>query len=127
VNVNTIERPDIQSVIAQMRAMREAVQGEWQRAQQEPDVGIARPSIGEVRPAEAPSRNFGTMLADAIKQVNETQSEATRLSNAFVKGESQDLVGTMVALQKSTVAFQAVAQVRNKLVSAYQDIMNMPI
>lgn len=125
--MNTIERPDIQSVIAQMRAMREAAEGEALRAQQEADVASARPSIGSVQPAEAPSSSFGTMLADAIQQVNETQNEATRLSNAFVKGESQDLVGTMVALQKSSVAFQAVSQVRNKLVSAYQDIMNMPI
>jgi len=125
--VNTIERPDIQSVIAQMRAMREAAEGEALRAQQEPDIGVPRPSIGGVQPAEPPSRQFGTMLADAIKQVNETQSEASRLTDAFVKGESQDLVSTMVALQKSSVAFQAVSQVRNKLVAAYQDIMNMPI
>jgi flagellar hook-basal body complex protein FliE len=127
VNVNTIERPDIQSVIAQMRAMREAAQGEWLLTAQEPDVADARPSIGPAQHTEGPTRSFGTMLADAIKQVNETQSEATRLSNAFVKGESQDLVSTMVALQKSSVAFQAVTQVRNKLVNAYQDIMNMPI
>jgi flagellar hook-basal body complex protein FliE len=122
--MNTIERADVQSVLAQMRAMREAAQGEWLRAQKEPDVAEGpRGVAGE----QAPPKTFGTMLADAIHQVNATQKEATQLTNAFVAGDTQDLVGVMVALQKSNVAFQAVSQVRNRLVSAYQDIMNMPI
>ena len=48
-------------------------------------------------------------------------------ANAFSRGEHTDLVRVMVAAQKSNVAFQALTQVRNRVVSAYQDIMNMPI
>lgn len=121
--MNRIERPDVESVLAQMRAMRDAAQGQMLRAEGEADVPPPRGVVGEA-PAEA---SFGTTLKGAIDQVNATQRQATELSNAFVKGDTQDLVSVMVALQKSSVAFQAVTQVRNRLVSAYQDIMNMPI
>ncbi|MCL4171007.1 UNVERIFIED_CONTAM: hypothetical protein GTU68_029682 [Idotea baltica] len=48
-------------------------------------------------------------------------------TNAYVSGESTDLVGTMVASQKANLGFQALVATRNRVVSAYQDIMNMPI
>jgi flagellar hook-basal body complex protein FliE len=120
--MNTIERPDVQSVLAQMRAMREAAQGALAKTMQEPDLpaGIS-PS------QQAPKSDFGTTLRSAIDQVNATQMEATNLTDAFVRGDTDDLVKVMVSVQKSNVAFQAMTQVRNRLVTAYQDIMNMPI
>jgi flagellar hook-basal body complex protein FliE len=50
------------------------------------------------------------------------------MSDAFVKGEPNvDLTEVMVAVQKASLSFQAMTQVRNKLVQAYQDVMNMPV
>lgn len=120
--MNTIERPDVQSVIAQMRSMREAAQGALVRTMQEPDQPSPAQGIQSV-----PKSDFGATLRTAIDQVNSTQLEASSLQDAFVRGDTDDLVKVMVAVQKSNVAFQATTQVRNRLVTAYQDIMNMPI
>ncbi len=124
--MNTIERPDVASVLAQMRSMREAAQGALVRTMQEPDQPSGT-QPGQSIPKSDFGSDFGKTLRTAIDQVNSTQMEATGLTDAFVRGETDDLVKVMVAVQKSNVAFQAVTQVRNRLVTAYQDIMNMPI
>jgi len=71
---------------------------------------------------------FGNLLSKAINNVNSQQMEAGQLANQVVMGDGGvSLVKAMIASQKASVAFQATLQVRNKVVSAYQDIMNMPI
>jgi len=122
--IGAVNRTDVQSVLAQMRAMRQAASGELLRTIAEPDAASPAQSVASNATARA---GFGQMLASAIGQVNGLEVAADAQRNAFVRGESQDLVKVMVAVQKSEVAFQAVAQVRNRLVTAYQDIMNMPI
>ncbi|MEE9354140.1 MAG: flagellar hook-basal body complex protein FliE [Methylococcaceae bacterium] len=70
--------------------------------------------------------NFSTLLKQSVDAVNETQQEAASMSHEFEVGESDaSLAEVMVSLQKANVSFQAMTQVRNKLVDAYQDIMNM--
>ncbi len=72
--------------------------------------------------------DFSEQLKDAIDQVNSVQKESGRLKNDFTMGDKNvDLVDVMVASQKASVSFQAMLQVRNKLISAYQDVMSMPI
>lgn len=78
--------------------------------------------------AAAPGADFSTLLKQSIDQVNETQKTAGKLSEAFSAGDPNlDVAEVMVALQKAGVAFQAMTEVRNRLVTAYQDIMNMPV
>lgn len=79
----------------------------------------------EVKLEQGPS--FGDILQQAIGQVNETQMQAASLSKAFELGENVDLSEVMIAVQKSRVSFEALTQVRNKLLSAYQDVMNMSV
>ena len=85
------------------------------------------------RPAPAavktPTDNgFGQLVGNAISKVNETQQAAGQLQTAFEMGDpSADLARVMVAQASAQVSFKAMAEVRNRLVSAYQDIMNMPI
>jgi flagellar hook-basal body complex protein FliE len=68
------------------------------------------------------------MFKNAINNVNENQKVAADLANRFEQGDpSIDLPEVMIALQKSSVSFQAMTQVRNKLVEAYKDVMNMPV
>lgn len=76
----------------------------------------------------ADGADFKGMLTRALASVNESQGVAKALSERFDRGDPQvDLAEVMIASQKANVSFQAITQVRNKLVSAYQEIMNMPI
>lgn len=110
-------RSDISSVLEQMRAMREAAGAKLDLEMRGVDA------------ADKPSQRegFGVLLKSALDSVNQLQSDAGAQTDAFVRGETSDLVSVMIATQKSKVAFQALTQVRNRVVSAYQDIMNMPI
>lgn len=102
---------DINQAIANLKSMAAAAQGN-----------------SPEKPEEGSSREFGAMLKSAIDNVNDIQQQAGDMSDSFVKGDSQaDLTEVMVALQKAKISFQAMVEVRNKLVVAYQDIMNMQI
>lgn len=71
--------------------------------------------------------NFGTTLSDAMQAVNGQQTKASNLSAAYERGDTHDIVQVMVERQKASLGFEATLQVRNKLLSAYRDIMNMPV
>ena len=74
----------------------------------------------------APS--FSEMLGQAVGKVNETQQVSNQMATAFEMGTGGiDLSDVMIASQKASVSFQAMTQVRNKLVQSYQDIMQMPV
>ncbi len=71
---------------------------------------------------------FATLLKKGIEQVNQTQQSATALADKFDRGvPGVELPQVMLEMQKATVSFRALTEVRNRLVSAYQDIMNMPL
>lgn len=77
---------------------------------------------------EITSVDFSEKLKAAVDQVNNAQLTADKLSMQFVSGESNvDLHEVMISLQKANVSFQSMIQVRNKLVTAYQEIMNMQV
>jgi len=74
------------------------------------------------------SNSFGDLLTQSINQVNEIQQHAGEMKKAFELGtEDVNLAEVMVAAQKSSLSFEAMLQVRNKLVDAYKEVMNMPI
>ena len=101
---------EIYQVLAQMRVLAAQVENR---------------SPGAPQAAEA---SFGNLLKDSINKVNETQKEASLLKTAFDSGQGNvDLAQVMIAAQKSSLSFEAMVQVRNKLVEAYKDVMNMPI
>ena len=71
---------------------------------------------------------FGALLKQSIDAVNQAQTNASNLARDFEIGKSDvSLAEVMIASQKASVSFQAMAQVRNKLVDAYKDIMSMPM
>ncbi|MCB1801010.1 MAG: flagellar hook-basal body complex protein FliE [Gammaproteobacteria bacterium] len=93
--------PEINQVLAQMRVT---------RAQ----------ATGGMAPEEAPRTDFSELLQKSIAAVNETQQRAGALRADFERGEpGLDLAEVMIAAQKSSVAFEAMVTVRNKLVEAY--------
>ena len=78
---------------------------------------------------EGPSKvSFSDTLKNSLQQVSNSQKHAEELGERFAMGDnSVSLSDTMIAMQKSSIAFQATVQVRNKLVSAYQEMMNMQV
>lgn len=104
----------ISQVLSQMRAM--AAQAQRMPAAES----------GNAAATERP--DFAGLLAQSVNSVNETQQAASKMAAAFeAEDPNVDVAQVMVALQKSSLSFQAMATVRNKLVSAYQEIMSMPV
>lgn len=78
--------------------------------------------------AGADKPDFAQMLKNSVDKVNETQKSASSLATAFEVGDPNVNLGeVMVAIQKANVSFQAMTQVRNNLVSAYKEVMNMQV
>lgn len=118
------DRMDINQVLAEMRAI---------KAQAQP---LANPNNDRIQDTkiqnplqkvdDAP--NFGQLLNQAVNNVNELQSTSKQMAHAYERGQSGvDITDVMIASQKASVSFQAMVQVRNKLVEAYRDVMNMPV
>ena len=82
----------------------------------------------QVSAPEPGAPSFSEMLGQAVNKVSETQQASSQLATAFEMGQGGvDITDVMIASQKASVSFQAMTQVRNKLVQAYQDIMQMPV
>jgi flagellar hook-basal body complex protein FliE len=72
--------------------------------------------------------SFSDALKNSLQQVSTAQNKAEEMGQRFAMGDdSVSLSDTMIAMQKSSIQFQATVQVRNKLVSAYHEIMNMQV
>ncbi|BFM06726.1 flagellar hook-basal body complex protein FliE [Halioxenophilus aromaticivorans] len=123
--MNVSNRPDINQLLLNMRDIKSQVQAPSQSpAALDVADGISRPGLNvqDTTPA------FGELFNKAIDNVNGLQQNASALSSAYARGdESVDITDVMIASEKSRVGFQATVQVRNKVIEAYQDIMNMPI
>ncbi len=80
-------------------------------------------------PELAPGQSsFADLFGSAIGAVHNTQQASSQIANAFEIGKSGVyLTDVMIASQQATVSFQALTQVRNKVVQSYQDIMQMPV
>jgi len=88
--------------------------------------------IGGARgPAGAPGavdNGFAKLLKQGLDSVNQVQNKATTLASQFERGvPGVDLPQVMLEMQKANVSFRALAEVRNKFVDAYREIMNMPL
>ncbi len=82
-----------------------------------------RPATGQQA-----SQDFGNLLSNAIDTVNQHQHQSSQLQTRFDQGDrSVSLSDVMIARNKSSVAFEATVEVRNKLVEAYKELMSMPV
>ncbi len=108
----SINTSNINSVLNQIRQL--------QAQQNQPPQGTPAPAQDKGQ--------FGELLADAMQGVNQTQQKAAAMSQDFARGKpGVELADVMMSLNQAQVSFKAMAEVRNRLVSSYQDIMNMPI
>ncbi|MDR3416970.1 MAG: flagellar hook-basal body complex protein FliE [Nevskia sp.] len=102
----------VNSVLAQIRAL------------------SAQASTQQQKPAATQGGNdgFGTLMQGSVDRVNNAQNEATRMQKAFEMGDpNTDLSSVMLATTKAQVSFRSMVEVRNRVIAAYQDIMNMPL
>ena len=101
----------IEQVVAQMRVMASAARNEG---------APGAPAAGRV--------DFTALMQDSIDAVNASMMEAKVKASAFESGDPQvSLSEVMVATQRAGLEFQAMTEVRNKLLTAYQEIMSMPV
>ncbi|MDX1795989.1 MAG: flagellar hook-basal body complex protein FliE [Hydrogenovibrio sp.] len=105
---------DTQSLMLQMRALAA-------------DAASKPNPVQEAETGAQSADNFAELLSKSINSVAEEQNKSGELKKAFERGEDVDLTEVMIQAQKASLSFQAMTQVRNKLVEAYKDIKNMPI
>ena len=102
---------DTNALLVQLRAMAQ-------------DAGV--PKSESAKPVS--DVDFSEVMKSTLEQVNERSSTAEKLMQSFDAGNPDvELADVMIAMQKARVSFEALTQVRNKMLSAYQDIMNMPL
>lgn len=70
---------------------------------------------------------FGDAMRSALARVNDMQSQSSAITEAYERGETTDIAAVMLARQQASIGFEATLQVRNRLLTAYKDIMSMPV
>ena len=77
--------------------------------------------------APAPKTDFSDLIRQAVSQTNAAQVDSQNTSMAFERGDGVPLTDVVLKMQKASLSFEATLQVRNKVLKAYEDIMNMPV
>jgi len=77
--------------------------------------------------AQSPAVSFASYLGDMVGKVNAAQQESDKAVQELATGEARGLHEVMIAMEKSSISFQFLTQVRNKVVEAYQEVMRMPV
>jgi len=114
MNVGAIDSGRIEAMIAQLKA-----------AATRPTGAASAPGVGE---APAAKVNFADALKSSLAQVSSSQIKAEEMGKSFAMGDDKvNLSDVMISMQKASIGFQATVQVRNKMVSAYHEIMNMQV
>jgi flagellar hook-basal body complex protein FliE len=71
--------------------------------------------------------DFGDLVRQTVESVNSNQMQASKVAAAYERGEGVPLTDVVLSMQKSSLSFEATLQVRNKVLKAYEDILNMPV
>jgi flagellar hook-basal body complex protein FliE len=106
-----------------LMAMRSAILQQNSALQKAASTPIAAPAAA----TGVGQADFTKALSSALSEVNSAQNKAASAADAYERGESTDIAAVMLSREQASVGFQATLQVRNKLLSAYKDIMSMPV
>ena len=87
----------------------------------------AHSHLGESKKVEEPVKSFGEYLTDAVKRTNELQIASDKMNAALAAGRIEDVSQVVVASQKAEIALQLALQIRNRITSAYQEMMRMQV
>lgn len=114
--MNTIDHSRIQEMVAHLKTV---------AAQASPAKAAAGPEVGAMAGGKV---DFGDVLKATLGKVSAVQNNAEKLGERFALGDNTvNLSDVMIADQKANIAMQATLQVRNRLVSAYTTMINMPV
>jgi flagellar hook-basal body complex protein FliE len=114
----------IQQVLSEMRALQaRASGGPVFNPSNEVQAAVAQPGVAGAQPAD-----FASLLKNSVDQIASMQNQATSLATSYESGDkSVDLTRVMLEVQKASLAFHAMTEVRNKLVDAYTQVMGMSV
>lgn len=120
------DRMDINNLLSEMRNIKAQTQAfQKPSALADNETGLAP---GQTSKVENNTPSFTELMEQAVNSVNEVQKQSGALRTAYEQGDPNvDITEVMIASQKASVSFQSMLQVRNKLVEAYRDVMNMPV
>jgi flagellar hook-basal body complex protein FliE len=114
--INPTNAQNIESMLSQIRSY-----------QSEAAQGVNTPPGGVTATNSPEEAGFGNTIKNALQEVNAAQQASKDLRTAYEKGENVPLTDVVIGMQKSSLAFEATLQVRNKVLKAYEEIMNMPV
>lgn len=116
---------EINRVLEQIRSLQSQTNSPLASARSALASGVGAAQPGQTQQTGGPTQ-FASILRQGLDQVNQMQQKADQLGEAFQRGTpGVELPQVMLESAKASVAFKAVSEVRNRLISAYQDIMNM--
>lgn len=126
--VNSVNNNGINNVLAQIRQLQASQTSVPAERMGQPGE-IQSAELNSARPvAHSSAPGFAEALTSTLNAVNGLQQNAGDMAQRFESGDPDvKLSSVMIEMQKSRIAFEATAQVRNRVVAAYQDIMNMQI
>ena len=111
--MNPTNTANIQSVLSQLRQYQAIAEGN---------------NVENLNEKNVDNENgFAESIKNAVNEVNETQQASKALKTAYERGEDIPLTDVVMGIQKSSLAFEATLQIRNKVLKAYEEIMNMPV
>ena len=117
----------MESLLAKLQAARDVV-GRGLGPASGPAATAGLGSAGAIAPNGAAKVDFGAMLKRTLDGVDSAQAQSTTMAEKFQLGDpSVTLEETMVAVQKASLSFQQLVQIRNRVVAAYHDVMNMQV
>jgi flagellar hook-basal body complex protein FliE len=120
------DRMDINRVLAEMRTIKAQTQSP--QASNLDQLSPRQVSLNNGSQSATETPSFGQLMNQAVDSVSGLQKTSKQLATAYEQGQSGvDITDVMIASQKASVSFQAMVQVRNKLIDAYRDVMNMPV
>jgi flagellar hook-basal body complex protein FliE len=115
-----------------MRVLRAQVNGPSAQSVRPGELGALLPGPAGVGGASATgatnAMSFASVLRNGLERINEAQAQSSASQRAFERGDpGMDLPQVMIDMQKASIAFRGAVEVRNRMISAYQEIMNMPV
>ena len=112
--IDRISQANVQSMIETLRAYQTQSTGTTSTVNEPSTTKVGQPS-------------FFDSVKNALDKVNEADVKADAMTEAYDRGEQVPLTEVVLSMQKSSLAFEATLQVRNKVMKAYEEIMNMPV
>ncbi|MBL8505075.1 MAG: flagellar hook-basal body complex protein FliE [Methylobacillus glycogenes] len=130
MKTSAIDSGRIEAMMAQLKAAAQRPGGEYAAVQNGVNAAAQNgDAASKLAQTQATQRvDFAEVLKSSLNHVNQTQMNADALGKSFTMGDDKvSLSDVVIAGQKANISLQATIQVRNRLVSAYQDIMNMQV